>query len=286
MTEGLPYLVDFDPLALRLGPLAVHWYGVMYLLAFAAFWWLGRRRAARGLGPLKPPEVEDLLFYCVLGVILGGRLGYMLFYGWAQLVADPLSLFRIWEGGMSFHGGLLGVIAAMAWYGRRHGAGFWPIADFVAPLVPIGLMFGRLGNFINGELWGRLTDAPWGMIFPSAIEPSIADRAQLLSLYAAGALNDQARHPSPLYQASLEGLLLFVLLYGYSRRPRRKMAVSGWFLTGYATLRMFAELYRVPDAHIGYLAFDWLTMGQVLSLPMLVAGLVLLYLSRSQPVAG
>lgn len=274
--DSLPFLVDFDPVILQLGPLAVHWYGLMYLAAFLVFLWLGRRRAARGLGPLTPKQVEDLLFFGVLGVVLGGRIGYMLFYGAGQLLSDPLSLLRIWEGGMSFHGGLLGVIVAIVLFSRKVGCGFWRLADFVVPLVPQGLAFGRLGNFINGELWGHLTDRPWGMIFPASLNNEALATAPLYELYEQGLLNDQARHPTPLYQAGLEGLLLFVLLFWYSRKPRPRMAVTGWFLVGYGILRSFVEFYRVPDAHLGHLAFGWLTMGQLLSLPMILLGIGLL----------
>ncbi|GAB4184124.1 MAG: prolipoprotein diacylglyceryl transferase [Wenzhouxiangellaceae bacterium] len=275
-------LVDFDPIAIQIGPLAVHWYGLMYLLAFMVFFYLGRHRAARGLGPLTPKQVEDLLFYGVLGVIIGGRLGYMLFYGTAQLMDDPLSIVRIWEGGMSFHGGLLGVITVMILYARRIGCSFWALADFVAPLVPQGLMFGRLGNFINGELWGHYSDKPWAMIFPQALPQPNLNRTDLYELYMAGALDNEARHPSPLYQAGLEGLLLFILLYWYSRKPRPRMAVSGWFLIGYGLFRGIAEFFRVPDAHLGHLAFGWLTMGQLLSLPMILFGLALLYFAYTR----
>jgi len=275
---AMPWLVEFDPIVFQVGPLAVRWYGLMYLAAFLVFLWLGKRRAACGRGPLNPEQVDDLLFYGVLGVVIGGRVGYMLVYGTAQLLSDPLSLFRIWEGGMSFHGGLLGVIVVMILYGRRQGCGFWRLADFVAPLVPQGLMFGRLGNFINGELWGHLTDKPWGMIFPQALTSPL-NPSELHELYQAGLLNDQARHPSPLYQAGMEGLLLFVLLYWYSRKPRPRMAVSGWFLVGYGIFRSCAEFFRVPDEQLGHLAFGWLTMGQLLSVPMIVGGVVLVVLA-------
>ena len=270
--SDFPYYVDFDPVALQLGPLAIHWYGIMYLLAFGAFWLLGRYRARLGRGPLTAEQVGDLLFYGMVGVVVGGRLGYMLFYGLEQLARDPLSLLRIWEGGMSFHGGLVGVVVAVIVFARRNGCGFWQLTDFMCPMVPLGLMFGRIGNFIGGELWGRLTDAPWGMIFPSAIEYGGRGSQALREAYMAGVLNDQARHPSQLYQAGLEGLLLFVLLWWYSAKPRPRMAVTGWFLVGYSVLRSFAEFFRAPDAHIGFLAGGWLTMGQLLSLPLLLLG--------------
>jgi len=254
---------DFDPVALRVGPLAVRWYGITYLVGFAAAWYLGKRRAARPGAPVTPLQVDDLIFYAALGVILGGRLGYMLFYGFDQILANPLNLFRIWEGGMSFHGGLLGVLAAMWLYARRLGRGFFQVTDFIAPLVPIGLGAGRIGNFINGELWGAPTTVPWAFI-----------------------VNGEARHPSQLYEASLEGLALFAILWLFAARPRPTMAVSGVFLIGYGVFRCMVEFVRLPDAHIGYLAFGWLTMGQLLTLPMLVLGCVLLWLAyRGRPAA-
>jgi len=197
-------------------------------------------------------EIGDVLFYGALGVVLGGRIGYTLVYNFPGFVADPLVLFRIWQGGMSFHGGLVGVLIAMWLYGRRTGRTFFQVTDFIAPMVPVGLGAGRIGNFINGELWGRPTDLPWGMVFPF--------------------VDARPRHPSMLYEALLEGLVLFVILWVYSRRPRPTMAVSGLFLLCYGVFRFLVEFVRQPDAQIGYLAFDWLTMGHVLSLPMIVLG--------------
>lgn len=245
-----------DPIAIEIGPLAIRWYGLMYLLGFSAAWGLGRYRARRAGSGWSVVQVDDLIFYGALGVILGGRVGYTLFYGFDNLLADPLSLLRIWEGGMSFHGGLLGVAVAALWFSHRHGHGFFGVADFVVPLAPIGLGAGRLGNFANGELWGRVSDVPWAMVFAHG-----------------GPL---PRHPSQLYEALLEGLLLFAVLWWFSSRPRPVMAVSGVFLLGYGLLRSFVELFREPDAHLGYLAGDWLTMGMLLSLPMAAAGAVLL----------
>lgn len=248
---------NFDPVAIALGPVKVHWYGLMYLAAFAAAWWLGRLRARRPGAPLTPEQVEDLILWGAIGVVVGGRLGYALFYGFDHLVADPLWLFRIWEGGMSFHGGLLGVIVGMWWFARSQGQALGDMLDFVAPIVPLGLGFGRIGNFIGQELWGRPTDLPWGMVFPR--DP--------LGL---------ARHPSQLYQAALEGLLLFVLLWWFSSRPRPRFAVSGLFLLLYGLFRFAVEFAREPDAEIGFVAFGWLTRGQLLCLPMIVFGLLLL----------
>ena len=247
---------EIDPIAFSIGSFAVRWYGLTYLAGFTAFWLLGRVRAARLQPAWRPTEIDDLLFYAAIGVILGGRLGYVLFYDTARTLAEPLSVFKVWQGGMSFHGGLLGVLVAMAWYARSTGRTFFQVTDFIAPLVPLGLGFGRLGNFINAELWGKVTELPWGMVFPGA----------------AGAL---PRHPSQLYQALLEGVALFIILWLFSRRPRPAMAVSGVFLIGYGVFRSLVEFVRVPDQHLGYLAFDWLTMGQLLSLPMVLAGVLL-----------
>jgi phosphatidylglycerol:prolipoprotein diacylglycerol transferase len=257
---------EFDPVALQLGPLAIRWYGLMYLLAFAAFYLLGRWRVTRTHhGPatgLKPSDVEDLLFHGVLGVVLGGRLGYVLFYKPAYYLQHPLEVFAVWQGGMAFHGGLVGVLVACAWFARRRGLPFLVLMDFVAPLVPIGLATGRLGNFINGELWGRATDLPWAMVFPQSGSPV-------------------PRHPSQLYQFAGEGLLLFALLWWFSSRPRPVGRVSGLFLLGYGTLRFLAEFAREPDAFLGLLA-GGLSMGQLLSLPMVAGGLWLL-LRPAQP---
>lgn len=243
------------PTGFSIGPLKIHWYGMMYLIGFAAAWMLGRSRANRH--GWSAEQVSDLIFYGALGVVLGGRIGYILFYDLAGYRADPLAVLRVWEGGMAFHGGLLGVIVAMLLFARSQRRSFWAVADFTAPLVPLGLLAGRLGNFINGELWGRVTDVSWAMIFPR-------DPEQL------------ARHPSQLYQAVMEGLLLFILLWAYSARPRASGTVAGLFLLGYGVFRFVGEGFRQPDAHLGFVAFDWMSMGQLLSLPMIFAGLVLL----------
>lgn len=225
----------------------------MYLAGFAMAWWLGRCRAALPDSRLTPQQVDDILFYGMLGVVLGGRIGSTLFYYFPEFIENPLILFKIWQGGMSFHGGFLGVLLAMWLLARRHGLKFFVIMDFVAPLVPLGLGAGRIGNFINQELAGRVTDLPWGMVFP--------------------ALQDgMVRHPSQLYQAVLEGLVLFVMLWVYSSRPRPVMAVSALFLLGYGVLRFAVEFVREPDAHLGFIMSGWMTMGQLLSLPMILAG--------------
>ncbi|MCM0611054.1 prolipoprotein diacylglyceryl transferase [Marinobacter sediminum] len=251
---------QIDPVAIAIGPLKIHWYGLTYLVGFLAGWWLGRLRTRKPWSPINEEQMGDLLFYLALGVILGGRFGYVVFYNFDTFLADPLWLFRVWEGGMSFHGGLLGVMLAMWWYGRKVDAGFWKIADFVAPLVPVGLGAGRIGNFVNGELWGKPTDVSWGMVFPTAPDAL-------------------ARHPSQLYQFALEGVALFVILWWFSARPRPRMAVSGMFLIFYGVFRFLVEFVREPDPQLGYLAFDWLTMGQVLSTPMIVAGAALMFIA-------
>lgn len=243
-----------DPVALDLGPLQIHWYGLMYLFGFVAVWLLGRWRANDA--DWEKSQIEDLLFYGALGVIIGGRIGYVLFYDFPGFAANPLSIFKIWEGGMSFHGGLLGVLAAFWFFAGKTGKRFFDVADFIAPMVPLGLMAGRIGNFINAELWGRVSDVPWAMVFPGA--------------------GSEPRHPSQLYQASMEGLLLFIILWWFSAKPRPRAAVSGLFLTGYGVFRFIAEFFRVPDPQYGYLAFDWLTMGQILCLPMIIGGVVMM----------
>ena len=249
---------QFDPIALQLGPLAIRWYGLMYLIGFGAFFFLGRMRARRDAWRgINEALIDDLLFFGVLGVILGGRLGYILFYKPIYYLSHPLEIFMVWQGGMAFHGGFLGVLIAMALVARKHQLSWLVVTDFIAPLVPLGLASGRLGNFINGELWGRVApaDLPWSMVFASG-----------------GPL---PRHPSQLYQFAMEGLLLFALLWFYSSRPRPIGAISGLFLAGYGVFRFVAEFFREPDDFLGLLAFS-LSMGQWLSLPMIVTGIAML----------
>ncbi|MFI4869221.1 MAG: prolipoprotein diacylglyceryl transferase [Steroidobacterales bacterium] len=246
---------NIDPIALSIGPLHIHWYGVMYLVGFAAAWWLARRRAAQPGSTWTAADVDDFLFYAMLGVILGGRVGYVLFYGMPLWRGDWAYPLKIWEGGMSFHGGMLGVLVAAWIFGRQRARHAFDVYDFAAPLPGVGLFFGRLGNFINGELWGRPTDVPWAMLVP---DPN------------GGA--PVARHPSQLYEAALEGLVLFTIMWWFTSRPRPRFAPSALFLICYAIARMLVEFVREPDVGIGYLAFGWLTMGQLLSLPMLLAG--------------
>ena len=277
------YLHQIDPIIFSLGPVKLHWYGLMYLLAFVVAWWLGRRRAWQGRLPgVDADAFSDLMFYAMLGVVLGGRIGYVLFYGFGTFLDNPLSIFKVWEGGMSFHGGLLGVMAAALWWSRRHRLHFFDTMDFVAPLAAPGLGFGRLGNFIGAELWGKYTQAGWGVIFPT--DPALRglDAAQLQAQYAAGALDPFARHPSQLYQAFLEGLVMFVVLWTVSRRPRPRYLVSGLFALMYGVFRFLMEFVRVPDeGH--YVAWGWLTKGQILSVPLVLLGLYLLWLSRRAP---
>jgi phosphatidylglycerol:prolipoprotein diacylglycerol transferase len=250
----------FDPVAIQIGPLAIRWYGLMYLVGFAVSYGLGRLRIARGLaGRVTVQVLDDLLFYCVLGVIAGGRLGYVLFYKPGYYLEHPLEALAVWQGGMAFHGGFLGVLVAIWWVARKHRLRWLEITDFFAPLSPLALAAGRLGNFINGELWGRVTDVPWGMIFRGA-----------------GPL---PRHPSQLYQFALEGVLLFVILWIYSARPRPAGAVSALFLIGYGLARFAVEFFREPDDFLGLLALD-LSMGQWLSVPMIAAGVALFAWSR------
>jgi phosphatidylglycerol:prolipoprotein diacylglycerol transferase len=249
---------EIDPILFEIGFIKIRWYGLMYVIGFLMAWWLAKRRCQRSDSPVNLTQVDDLIFYAMLGVIIGGRVGYCLVYGWDEFSSDPLYLIKITDGGMSFHGGLAGVMIAMWWYGRKLGKTIWEILDFSAPLVPIGLGAGRIGNFINAELWGSETTVAWGVLYHGAV-----------------------RHPSQLYEAALEGLLLFLMLWWYSSKPRPRMAVSALFLLLYGIFRFFVEFYRVPDAHLGHLALDWVTMGQILSAPMIIAGAVMLAMAYS-----
>jgi phosphatidylglycerol:prolipoprotein diacylglycerol transferase len=289
----MTYLHQIDPIALQLGPLGIHWYGLTYLVAFAAAYGLGMRRLAQGRLAVSKDAFGDLMFYGMLGVILGGRLGYMLVYGSAQWREDPMAILRVWEGGMSFHGGFLGVLLSSWIWVRRQGVRFWDVVDFLAPLVPTGIFSVRVGNFIGGELYGKPTGSEWGVVFPRSLteQPwaSMSPDA-LRAAFDAGQLTPFLRHPTQLYEAFLEGVVLFVVLWWFTARPRPRYAASGVFALLYGSFRIAVEFLRVPDEQMGqagYLAFGWLTTGMVLSLPMVVVGLVFLGLSmRVGAVAG
>ncbi|MCH9769249.1 MAG: prolipoprotein diacylglyceryl transferase [Gammaproteobacteria bacterium] len=245
---------DFNPIAFELGPLKVHWYGIMYIIGFGLTWALGCFRARKPNSGWTTEQVGDLIFYGALGVILGGRTGYMLFYDLPNFIHQPWIIFRVWDGGMSFHGGMLGVALAVWLYARKINKSVWDCIDFAVPMVPLGLAAGRLGNFINGELWGRITHVPWAMVFPKA-----------------GPL---PRHPSQLYEFTLEGIVLFLILWCFSTKPRPRFAVTALFLLFYGIFRFTLEFFRQPDPQLGFIAFGWLTMGQLLSVPMILAGAI------------
>lgn len=249
---------NIDPVLVALGQLKVHWYGVMYLCAFGFAFWICRLRARQNRAPFKESQVDDLIFYVAMGTILGGRVGYMLFYNFQQLLTDPISLIAIWKGGMSFHGGLLGVIAALALFARKKGIKTGDMMDIAALAAPIGLFFGRIGNFIGQELWGRPTDVPWAMLFPN--DPSLLPR-----------------HPSQLYEAILEGLVIFIVIYCYLNRTRPRWAAGALFLILYGSFRFFVEFFREPDAHIGIDLLGWMSRGQILSIPMILIGACVLF---------
>lgn len=248
---------DFDPIAIHIGSGGIHWYGLMYLVAFTSAWYLGRVRARKKNSGWLQDDVADVMFYTALGVILGGRLGYILFYDFANFIEHPLNIFKIWQGGMSFHGGLIGSALGLWLYGRKTKRTFFQVTDFMIPLFPLGYAAGRLGNFINGELWGRVTDVPWAMLFLQ--------------------VDDKPRHPSQLYQLFLGGIVIFIIIWLYSNKPRPTMAVSGLFLMLFGCYRIFVEFFREPDKHLGYIAFDWMTMGQILSVPMVIIGAFMLW---------
>ena len=250
-------LPHINPVALDLGFAQIHWYGVMYLCAFVFAYWILRSRATAGKAPYQPEQVDDIIFYGAVGVILGGRLGYTLFYGLDNFLANPLSIVKIWQGGMSFHGGFLGVVIALAVYCKKFKIPLGGLFDMTAIAVPMGLGFGRMGNFIGQELWGRPTDSPWGMIFPN--DPT-----------------GLPRHASQLYEAFLEGIVLFLIVFIYARKPRPQWATGALFIMGYGFFRFMVEFVRQPDAHIGFDFFDSISRGQILSLPMMLIGLTVM----------
>jgi len=258
-------LPEIDPVAFSIGPLEVRWYGLMYLIGFAAAFILGTKRASKKHSPLTPAQFQNLLIYAIAGLVVGARLGYVLFYNPSLLIHDPLSVFTVWRGGMSFHGGLLGIVAAGVIFARWHRFNILELGDFIAPLAPPGLFAGRIGNFINGELWGRPSSVPWAMVFPAPEAGSVP------------------RHPSQLYQALLEGAVLFAVLWLFSQKTRARGKVLGLFLLLYGCFRFFVEFFRQPDPHLGYVAFDLLTMGQVLSLPMIAVGIYLVFFRKPTP---
>ncbi|ELC7282496.1 prolipoprotein diacylglyceryl transferase [Aeromonas veronii] len=260
--DGYWVFSQIDPVAFSLGPLSVRWYGLMYLFGFAFAMWLAGRRADAPNSGWTRNEVSDLLFYGFLGVILGGRVGYVLFYNFDLFLADPTYLFKIWTGGMSFHGGLIGVITAMIWFAHKTKRHFFTVADFVAPLIPFGLGVGRIGNFLNGELWGRVTDVPWAIIFPEA--------------------GPEPRHPSQLYQFALEGVVLFIILNLFWRKNPPRGAISGMFLLFYGLFRFLVEFVRQPDSQLG-LYFQEISMGQILSTPMIIAGALMIWAAYKRP---
>lgn len=272
---------QYDPVALSLGPLQVHWYGLMYLLAFAAAYALAWYRSTKREG-WTGEMVSDLVFFGALGVILGGRIGYVLFYQFDQFLANPAYIFKVWEGGMSFHGGFLGVAFAMLYFARKYKKNAFTVLDYVVPCVPTGLLFGRIGNYINGELWGRVSDGGynWLTYFPQAANfdlQLLTDNPALKSLVAE--VNGQyllPRHPSQLYEAFAEGLLLFIILWWFSSKPRPRMAASGLFVFGYGLSRFIIEFFRQPDADQGFVLLGWMTKGQMLSAPMIIVGLALI----------
>lgn len=250
---------QIDPIAFSVGPLKVHWYGIMYLVGFAIAWLLALHRAKKSNGEWTKDEVADIIFYGALGVIIGGRIGYVLFYDFGQFLANPLFLFKVWQGGMSFHGGVLGVMVAMGVFAWRKKKAYFDVTDFLVPLAPIGLGCGRIGNFINGELYGRISHVPWAMVFPKG--------------------GPYPRHPSQIYEFLLEGVLLFLILWFFTKKKKPRMAASGLFVLGYGVFRFFVEFFRQPDPQLGFIFDNWMTRGQELSIPLIIGGIILLILA-------
>ncbi len=270
------YIVNFDPVFLDLGPVKIHWYAITYLIGFAFFILLGNYQVKKYQTSWTKDQVSDFLFYGALGVILGGRIGWVLFYSDTSLLEDPLLPFKVQGGGMSFHGGLAGVFIAMFYFKRKTKKGFFEIADFVAPLCAFGIGSVRIGNFVNGELWGRLTDKPWGMIFPDSLPSNLWNQPieKLQELNQQGALDSFARHPSTLYEAFLEGFATFIIVWVVARKFTRKGIAAGTFLLCYGVSRFVVEFFREPDENRGFIAFEWMTMGQILTIPIILFGLL------------
>lgn len=281
----IPY-PSIDPIIFSVGPLAVRWYGLMYVIGFAGAWWLGRRRASQPGSTWQPIDVDDVIFFAAIGVIAGGRLGWVLFYGTEQFLENPLSVFYITQGGMSFHGGLIGAILAVMLFARRRGRRLADVLDFLSPLPGVGLLAGRIGNFINGELWGKPTEVPWAFIVdPRELHPSqTAEALRLCSRFDIDPCLLHV-HASQLYEGFLEGFLTLIILWVFTMRPRPRLAPAGLFLLCYGVFRFAVEFVRVPDENRNYLLFDWVTMGQILSTPMIVLGIVLLIVAyrRGEP---
>jgi phosphatidylglycerol:prolipoprotein diacylglycerol transferase len=271
---------SIDPVIFSIGPVSVHWYGLMYVIGFAAAWVLARKRASEPESTWKKTDIDDLIFFAAIGVIAGGRIGWLIFYGIEQVIENPITIVQIWKGGMSFHGGLLGVIAAVALFAHRRGRRMSDILDFMAPLPGIGIFAGRIGNFINGELWGKPTDVPWGFVLdPTALHDN--QRGEALRLCERFNVDPCVLqvHASQLYQGLLEGLLVFIILWFFTAKARPRYAPAGLFLLGYGVFRFLVEFVRIPDENRGYILFDWVTMGQILSLPMVLVGLALLIIA-------
>ncbi len=280
-----PYpIVDFDPIFLSIGPLDIHWYGITYLIGFGLYYILGKYRLKHHPSSWNEDQLSDFLFYGALGVIIGGRLGWLLFYNDTSIIDDFTLPFRIWEGGMSFHGGLVGVLLAMLYFKNKTKKSYFEVSDFIAPLIPTGILSVRIGNFLNGELWGRLTTKPWAMIFPDSLpihlQPGNMTANTWQQMYQQGQLDAFARHPSALYEALGEGLITFFVVWITANRAQKRGTVSAMFLLSYGVARFVIEFFREPDANRGFIAFDWMTMGHLLTLPILMFGLFILISNR------
>lgn len=274
--QSIPFLVDYNPVFIDFGAIKIYWYGITYLIAFALYWVLGKYQIKHRQNQWSEADLSDFFFYGALGVIIGGRMGWYLFYNDISLTQDPWLLFKINDGGMSFHGGLIGVIVAMLYFKKKTQKTFFQIADFVAPLVPLGILSVRTGNFINGELWGRLTDKPWGMIFPNSL-PLPYSIEEIRQINSTGQLSEFIRHPSPLYEAFGEGLITFIIVWLVAKYSKKSGVASATFLICYGLARFISEFFREPDSNRGFIAFEWLTMGQLLTIPLILIGITILF---------